>query len=206
MRAYQIVAVALIATATAACGQSSGRERSSARTAHRTTSSTVAVPESTTTTAPPVTTTLPSPCAAAVAWSDAAAHTGERMSVTGPVMSASWHADVAGAPTFVNLGRDYPDPSRMQLVIWGEHRAAFPGGSPESLFPTGSTVCATGTVTSYRGVPEIILSAPSDTTVVSAPTTTPPTYDDPGYDPTYDDPGYDDPSYDQPDPCDIYDC
>lgn len=133
-------------------------------------------------------------------------------------MSASWHPDVSGAPTFVNLGRDYPDPGRMTLVIWGNHRAAFPGGSPESSFPTGSTVCATGTVTSYRGVSQIILSAPTEARVLSALVTTHPSYDkprydppyDPGYDPTYDDrgydPTYDDPGYDQPDPCDVYDC
>ncbi len=134
-------------------------------------------------------------------------------------MSASWHPEVSGAPTFVNLGRDYPDPGRMQLVIWGEHRAAFPGGGPESSFPTGSIVCASGAVTSYQGVAEIILSAPTEVSVVSTPITPPPssddpgydpTYDDPGYDPTYDDPGYDptydDPRYDQPDPCDVNDC
>jgi hypothetical protein len=101
-----------------------------------------------------------------VSWSEAAAHVGQSVALDGPVASASYRPDVSGQPTFVNLGRDYPDPTRAQLVVWGEHRAGFPGASPETMLHAGVRVCARGTLTSYNGVLEIIISSASEVTVI----------------------------------------
>ena len=108
-------------------------------------------------------TTGPS-CAGAIPWNDAAAHAGERATVEGPVAGTHYAADTNGQPTFLNVGVDYPDEHRFQVVIWGDDRARFPT-PPERLF-AGRTICVAGRITIYRGVPEIEASSPSQIAVV----------------------------------------
>jgi hypothetical protein len=59
---------------------------------------------------------------------------------------------------FLDVGRPYPDPARLTIVIWIENRASF--GRPEVKY-LGRTICVRGLVSDYAGSPEIVASAPS---------------------------------------------
>jgi hypothetical protein len=91
----------------------------------------------TTTTAAPTTTLV---TIAGIPWKDALDHVSN------------------GSPTFLNIGLEYPDPARFQVVIWGEDRARFPD-APEDMY-RGARIAVTGTVKNYEGVAEIIVRKP----------------------------------------------
>jgi hypothetical protein len=97
-------------------------------------------------------------------WSDAAQYVGQKVSVCGPVVSTHFASGSNGQPTFLNLGLNYPDAGRMQVVIWGSDRRNF-AGSPEYTYQ-GEYVMVTGTVKLYRGVPEIKVRRPSQITIL----------------------------------------
>ena len=97
-------------------------------------------------------------CPGAISWRSAGNHVGERVTVAGPVRGTRYASDTNGSPTFINLGRDYPDDRRFTALIWGKNRYKF-ADDPEVEFDQ-ETVCVTGTVLLYRGVPEIIVSKP----------------------------------------------
>lgn len=75
-------------------------------------------------------------------------------------MSTHFASTSNGQPTFLNVGRDYPDPGRFTIVIWGDDRANF-SAPPEDLYDA-ATICVTGTIETYEGVPQIVANAPSD--------------------------------------------
>lgn len=79
----------------------------------------------------------------AVAWDDAANHAGTTQRVCGPLAGTSNSDNVF----FLNLGAPYPDPSRFQIVLWDV--------APSDPIDVGKTVCATGPIKLYNGVPEI---------------------------------------------------
>ena len=79
-------------------------------------------------------------------------HIGETATVCGDVVSTRYAASGKGRPTFLNLDKAYPD-QIFTIVIWGNNRAKF--GTPETDYK-GRHVCATGEITEYRGVPEIV--------------------------------------------------
>ena len=91
---------------------------------------------------------------------EAASHVGESTTVCGLVASATHAARSRGAPTFLNLGKPYPD-QIFTAVIWGDDRTKF--GSPE-LALRGKQICVTGEIRLYRGRPEIILRDPKQLT------------------------------------------
>lgn len=98
-------------------------------------------------------------CDTAIPWNAAARYVGERATVKGPVVDARYAATSRGRPTFLNIGRPYPDPSRFTVVIWGEHRRRFPT-PPETAY-AGKTICVTGTIELYRGSPQIVIDGPA---------------------------------------------
>lgn len=102
----------------------------------------------------------PPDCADPVAWTDAAAHEGDRAAVVGPVAGATHAPDVGGEPTFLNLGNPHPDPERFDVVIYRELRDAF-DPPPEVRF-ADHDVCVVGRVRVRDGVPQIILDRPAD--------------------------------------------
>jgi hypothetical protein len=59
---------------------------------------------------------------------------------------------VAEDDVFLNLGRDYPDPKRFQIVVWDI-------GGLEPI-ASGTTLCTAGQVTLYQGVAQIELTDP----------------------------------------------
>lgn len=95
-----------------------------------------------------------------ITWDEAIDHIGERGTVCGPVMGTRYASGSRGEPTFLNLGKDYPDPDRFTVVIWGENRDNFPF-APEVEYDN-KTICVSGLIETYEGVPQIIADTPSD--------------------------------------------
>ena len=95
-----------------------------------------------------------------IAWDEAKDHIGERVTVCGPVVDATWASGSNGKPTFLNLGKPYPDPDRFTVVIWIQNRNNFPQ-APEDYY-LGKTICVTGLITEYSGIAEIEVQYPSE--------------------------------------------
>jgi hypothetical protein len=68
-----------------------------------------------------------------------------------------------GSPTFLNVGRDYPDSRRFTVVVWGSDRGSF--GAPERRY-RGRTICVIGRIELYQGVAEIEATRPSQIRIV----------------------------------------
>lgn len=83
---------------------------------------------------------------------EAKGHLGDRATVCGKVVSTHYAKSSKGEPTFLNVDEPYPK-EIFTILIWGSDREKF--GVPESEYK-GLRVCATGKITSFRGVPEII--------------------------------------------------
>ena len=74
-------------------------------------------------------------CKGAVRWDRAAALVGRVATIKRPVVGAYFASDSNGAPTFLNLGLDYPNPRRFTVLIWGRDRRKF--RSPETTYRLG---------------------------------------------------------------------
>lgn len=109
------------------------------------------------------TTTLPS-CPGAIPWDQASAHIGELATITGPTVSTVYASDSRGQPTFLNIGKPYPDPGRFTVVIWGDDRDNFPF-TPEAEY-NNTTICATGLIETYEGIPQIVAETASDIKII----------------------------------------
>jgi hypothetical protein len=81
---------------------------------------------------------------------DAAQHVGQHATVCGDIAGEHTAATSHGTPTFINLDKPYPN-QVFTILIWGDNRASV------GNFPTSGRVCATGTITDYRGKPEIVV-------------------------------------------------
>ena len=100
----------------------------------------------------------------AIPWDEASSHIGETVTIEGKVV-AGFYADTSnGEPTFLNIGRDYPNPDRFTVVIWGDDRGSFPD-DPESMYE-GKTIRVTGAVSEYNGGAEIEVTSPDEIEVV----------------------------------------
>jgi hypothetical protein len=88
---------------------------------------------------------------------EAARRVGELATVCGHVASAAHITSVKGSPTFLNLGRPYPD-QELTVVIWEAARARF-GSPPERAFD-GKSICVTGRIQVYQGRLQIIVQSP----------------------------------------------
>jgi hypothetical protein len=77
--------------------------------------------------------------------------------VCGQVASAKYAVRTHGSPTFLNLDRPYPD-HIFTALIGGSDRAKF--GMPEETYG-GRRICVTGTISSYKGVAEVIVHDPA---------------------------------------------
>ena len=100
----------------------------------------------------------------AIPWYEAKDHIGEWATennpVYGPVVGASYRPDISGQPTWLNIGEDYPSQNRFVVIIWGENRGNFPQ-APEDYY-LGKTICVTGLITEYNGIPQIEVEYPSE--------------------------------------------
>jgi hypothetical protein len=84
---------------------------------------------------------------------EAASHVGENATVCGQVTSATYAAQAMAAPTFLDLGKPYPNQD-FSAVILGSDRTKF--GAPE-LSLREKQVCVTGEIFLFQGKPEIIM-------------------------------------------------
>jgi hypothetical protein len=81
---------------------------------------------------------------------------GKQASVYIAKVNASSPPGVRGNPTFLN---DAPFPNhRFTALIWGENLRLFP--SPPTQLYDGKAICVSGTVTTFQGKPQIVVSDP----------------------------------------------
>ena len=95
-------------------------------------------------------------------WDQAKDFVGEVKTVCGLVKSAFFAESSEGQPTFLNIGKDYPDPARFSVIIWGEDRQNFPQ-PPEQAY-LNQKICVTGEIQEYDGIAEIFAEDPSQIT------------------------------------------
>jgi hypothetical protein len=81
---------------------------------------------------------------------EASDHVGQLATVCGEVASKHTAEESNGKPTFVNFDHAFPSPS-FTAVIWGSD------GTAVGDFPEAGSVCVTGTISTYRGSPEIVV-------------------------------------------------
>jgi hypothetical protein len=80
-------------------------------------------------------------------------HIGRVKTVCGRVASTKYAKDSNGRPTFLNLGKPYPN-HLFTILIWYEYRSLYPR-PPERMF-RNRTVCVRGLIGKYGGVPQIV--------------------------------------------------
>jgi hypothetical protein len=88
---------------------------------------------------------------------EAGSHIGEDATVCEIVASATYAANAPMAPTFLDVGKPYPN-QIFTVVILGNDRSKF--GMPENSMRE-KNVCVTGEIFLYQGNPEIILHDPT---------------------------------------------
>jgi hypothetical protein len=85
-------------------------------------------------------------------WDEAAKHIGETAAVTGPVVSTHISGDKKNLT--LNIGKNYPDPTRFTVFMPNDPNA----GSPDDLYK-GKTVTVTGKIVVYKKATEIKTTA-----------------------------------------------
>jgi hypothetical protein len=91
--------------------------------------------------------------AASLTPKQAASHAGETATVCGIVASAHYARRARSPPTFLDLGKAYPN-QVFTAVIFGPDRSKF--GNPDTAL-RNKRICVTGKIRRYRGKPKIIL-------------------------------------------------
>lgn len=94
----------------------------------------------------------------AISWDEAKYHIGDRATVCGPVVGASYRPDISGQPTWLNIGKDYPSSERFVVIIWGRNRGNF--SQPPEDYYLGKTIYVTGLIEEYNEIPQIEAKAP----------------------------------------------
>ena len=87
-------------------------------------------------------------------------HVGESATVCGLVVSTKYLESKRRSPTLLDLDKPYPN-QPFTIVIWGADRAKF--GKPEDSY-ANRQACVTGTITEFRGTPEIVAKDPAQIT------------------------------------------
>jgi len=81
-------------------------------------------------------------------------HIGDSVIVSGKVFGSRYLSKSENAPTFLNVGGDFPN-HLLTLVVWGRDRSNFKK-APEQAYK-GRQVQVAGRVELHRGKPQIIL-------------------------------------------------
>lgn len=87
----------------------------------------------------------------------AAACAGTFATVCGKVSGTFLNTKGTGTPTYVNMGRPYPN-QPFTAVIWGNDLYKFP--YPPAQYLAGKQICVTGMVTLHKGKPQIVVDVP----------------------------------------------
>jgi hypothetical protein len=111
--------------------------------------------------ATPIPTPAPKLCEGTnlIEWDETADHSGEILTVFGPVVDTTYSSSADGRPTFLNIGKEFPDPERFTVVIWGDDRPKFPD-SPEQFY-RGKEICVRGLISEFQGSMQIEIDDPS---------------------------------------------
>jgi hypothetical protein len=97
-------------------------------------------------------------CPGSIRWQNAENFVGQRRAVRGPVRSTFYARGSNGRPTFLNVGRPFPNPQRFTIVIWGRYRNRFPS-PPERLY-RDEYICASGRIRLFEGLPQMFVRRP----------------------------------------------
>jgi Protein of unknown function (DUF559) len=97
-----------------------------------------------------------SSCERPLPWHAAGRHSGQVVSLEGPVTAVTSRTDVQGRPTFIDVGRRFPSRERLALVIWRSDADQFTDIRPS--LTEGRAVCVTGRVTEREGVAQVVLN------------------------------------------------
>lgn len=95
----------------------------------------------------------------AISWKNAHLYIGKTITVYGPVIDTHWAESSNGKPTFLNIGKPFPDTDRFTVIIWMDDRRNFVI-APE-IFYLDKIVYVTGKVEEYNGSCEMIIRSPS---------------------------------------------
>lgn len=123
------------------------------------TSTASATPTETETSTPAAPTPIP--------WEMAGLFAGEEGTVCGPVVRTYFAKKTGGSPTFLDIGLPYPDPQRLNVIIWGRYRDNFPQ-PPEHMYYQ-KAVCVSGHIELYQGVAQIEVRSPEQIVEQAAP-------------------------------------
>jgi hypothetical protein len=82
--------------------------------------------------------------------SEASKHVGEQATVCGKIVSRHTAENAHGKPTFIDLGAAFPHQA-FTTVIWEDDK------NKVGDFPSSGSVCVTGKIAEYKGVPQIVL-------------------------------------------------
>ncbi|WP_368935082.1 endonuclease domain-containing protein [Alcaligenes faecalis] len=98
-------------------------------------------------------------------WSVAKQHVGQVVTLIGPLLASKSRPDLNGSPTWLDVGNLFPNPERLTVVVWGKNLSNFNVRDLDAMYWFKSVfhekayalICIQGTVTEYRGVPQIEL-------------------------------------------------
>lgn len=111
-------------------------------------------------------------CKNAIDWTKAKNHIGNGVVLVGPLLETKYKPNINGGPTFLSIGAKYPNPERLQLVIWGSNRGRFSFRylsenwvNEDNAIAVDKNIdntvppvaCVRGKVTMYKNVPQIEL-------------------------------------------------
>lgn len=87
-------------------------------------------------------------------WYNARKQIGSRGTIVGPVIDVFQATGSKGQPIFINIGKNYPDSDRAQVVIWGDRASEF-ADVLNKVDHGNAWVSVTGKISEYNGVVEI---------------------------------------------------
>jgi len=86
-------------------------------------------------------------------------HIGDSVTVCGRVSSGRFLEQAKGSPTFLNLGKVFPNHA-LTVVLWNDMRKQFEK-APELLFKD-QEICVTGRIELYKERPQIVIRRKED--------------------------------------------
>jgi hypothetical protein len=106
-------------------------------------------------------------------WFTAQHNIGQVVTVIGPLLDSRPRPDIPGSPLWIDVGNMFPERNRLTLVLWGKNWPMFDMREFDLEYRDyqmdGSrvhTICITGLVSEYKGVPQIELYSPDQIRIV----------------------------------------
>ena len=99
-------------------------------------------------------------CPTGLEWTEARGFVGQQGTFVGEVVGVTYVERSTSQPTFIHIGRPFPDPSRLTVVVWGRDRSRFPQ-RPDVAYSAGQELCITGEVSLFDGAVQIEINSPT---------------------------------------------